>query len=106
MRQVVVYKGEGGYWITECPSLSGCISQGKTKEEAIANIKEAIEGYVVALEEDGLPVPEEALDGADKREAHILQPGLTRSSSDPASRCLSVRRASWSMPVADSITDH
>ena len=59
MRQVVVYPGEDGYWIAECPSLSGCISQGKTKEETIANIKEAIEGYVVALEEDGLPVPEE-----------------------------------------------
>jgi len=34
-------------------------SQGKTKEEAIANIKEAIRGYIEALKEDGLPVPEE-----------------------------------------------
>ena len=59
MRQVVVYSGEDGCWIAECPSLSGCISQGKTKEETIANIKEAIEGYVTALEEDGLPVPDE-----------------------------------------------
>ena len=62
MRQVVVSQGEDRYWIAECPSLSGCISQGKTKEEAIANIKEAIEGYVAALEEDGLPVPEERLE--------------------------------------------
>ena len=59
MRQVVVYPGEDGYWVVECPSLLGCISQGKTKQEAIANIKEAIEGYVASLEEDGLPVPEE-----------------------------------------------
>ena len=59
MRQVVVYPGEDGYWIAECPSLSGCISQGKTKQEAIANVKEAIEGYVASLEEDGLPVPAE-----------------------------------------------
>jgi predicted RNase H-like HicB family nuclease len=59
MRQVVVYPGEDGYWVAECPSLLGCISQGKTKQEAIANIKEAIEGYIVPLEEDGLPVPEE-----------------------------------------------
>ena len=59
MRQVVIYLGEDGYWIAECPSLSGCISQGKTRQEAIANIKEAIEGYIVSLEEDGLPVPEE-----------------------------------------------
>ncbi len=59
MRQVVVYPGEDGYWIAECPSLPGCISQGKTKEEVIANIKEAISAYIAALEEDNLPVPEE-----------------------------------------------
>jgi len=59
MREVIIYPGEDGFWITECPSLPGCISQGKTKAEAIANIKEAIIGYVKALEEDGLPVPEE-----------------------------------------------
>ena len=59
MRQVIIYPGEDGYWVAECPSLPGCISQGKTKEEAIANIKEAIAGYVEALEHDGLPVLEE-----------------------------------------------
>jgi len=42
--------------------LPGCISQGKTKEEAIHNIKEAIDLYVEALEEDGIPVPEENFD--------------------------------------------
>jgi predicted RNase H-like HicB family nuclease len=62
MRQVIIYPGEDGYWIAECPSLPGCISQGKTREEAIANIKEAIRGYVAALSEDGLPVPEERFD--------------------------------------------
>ncbi len=51
--------GEDGYWVVECPSLPGCISQGKTKEEAISNIKEAICGYIASLEKDGLPVPEE-----------------------------------------------
>jgi len=59
MRQVIIYPGEDLYWVAECPSLPGCISQGETKEEAIANIKEAIQGYVAALKEDGLPVPEE-----------------------------------------------
>ena len=59
MRQVVVYPGEDGYWVTECPSLPGCISQGKTREEAIDHIREAIRGYIAALDEDGLPVPEE-----------------------------------------------
>ncbi|HPD17124.1 MAG TPA: type II toxin-antitoxin system HicB family antitoxin [Planctomycetota bacterium] len=62
MRQVILYPGEDGYWVAECPSLPGCISQGKTKAEAVANIKEAIEGYVAALEDDHLPVPEEHFD--------------------------------------------
>ncbi len=57
MRQVILYPGEAGYWVVECPSLPGCISQGKSKEEALINIEEAIQGYVAALEEDGLPVP-------------------------------------------------
>ena len=48
--------------MAECPSLPGCISQGETREEAIRNIREAIEGYIAALEEDGLPVPEERFD--------------------------------------------
>ncbi len=54
-----MYKDEDGYWAVECPSLKGCVSQGKTKEEALANIKEAIAGYIAALEEDGLPVPDD-----------------------------------------------
>jgi predicted RNase H-like HicB family nuclease len=59
MRQVVVYPGEDGWWVAECPSLPGCISQGKTREEAIGNAKEAIRGYVAALQEDNLTVPED-----------------------------------------------
>ena len=59
MRQVVIYPGENGYWVAECPSLPGCISQAETKQELIRNIKEAIDGYIMALKEDGLPVPDE-----------------------------------------------
>jgi len=59
MRQIILYPGEDQYWVVECPSLPGCISQGQTKAEAIMNIKEAIELYVECLEEDGLEVPEE-----------------------------------------------
>ena len=59
MRQVILYPGEDGFWVVECPSLPGCVSQGETRQEAIANIKEAIAAYVAVLEEDGLPVPEE-----------------------------------------------
>jgi predicted RNase H-like HicB family nuclease len=59
MRQVIIFPGEDGWWVAECPSLPGCISQGKTREEAIDNIKEAIQAYIEALEKDILPVPEE-----------------------------------------------
>ena len=59
MRQVVIYPGEDGYWVAECPSLPGCISQGQTMYVVVTNIREAIQGYVAALEEDGLPVPED-----------------------------------------------
>lgn len=62
MRQVLLYPGEDGYWIAECPSLPGCLSQGKTKEEAIDNIQEAIEAYLESLEARNLPIPEETLD--------------------------------------------
>ncbi|MBU4233107.1 MAG: type II toxin-antitoxin system HicB family antitoxin [Proteobacteria bacterium] len=62
MRQVLIFPGEDGYWVAECPSLPGCISQGKTRDEAISNIKEAIQGYIKTLEQDGLPVPPEHFD--------------------------------------------
>lgn len=62
MRQVMLYPGEDGYWVAEVPSLPGCISQGKTREEAVKNIQEAIRGYTAALEEDHLPVPAEHFD--------------------------------------------
>lgn len=62
MRQVIIYPGEDGYWVAEVPSLPGCISQGKTREEAVANIKEAIQAYINALREDGIAVPEERFD--------------------------------------------
>jgi len=62
MRQVILYPGEIGYWVAECPSLPGCVSQVKTKEEAIQNIREAIEGYILVLKEDGLAVPPDNFD--------------------------------------------
>ncbi|MFB2894081.1 type II toxin-antitoxin system HicB family antitoxin [Aerosakkonemataceae cyanobacterium BLCC-F50] len=62
MRQVLIYSDEDGYWIAECPSLPGCNSQGKTKQEAIANIKEAIELYIEVLQEKGQPVPDDRSD--------------------------------------------
>lgn len=58
MRQVIVHEAEeGGYWV-ECPSLPGCVSQGETIEEALANIKEAIELWIEDMIDHGEPVPE------------------------------------------------
>lgn len=62
MRQIILYPGEDGFWVAACPSLPGCISQGETKEAAIANIKEAIELYIESLQDDGMPIPEDNLD--------------------------------------------
>jgi predicted RNase H-like HicB family nuclease len=62
MREVVIYPGEDGYWVAECPSLPGCISQGKTKAETIANVREAIEGWIETAQAHGQVVPEETFD--------------------------------------------
>lgn len=59
---MVLFRDADGWFVAECPSLPGCVSQGRTREEAIANIREAIEAYVAALEEDGLPVPPDRLE--------------------------------------------
>ena len=58
MRKVIIYTDEDGNWCATCPSLPGCHSQGQTREDALANIREAIEGYIELLIEDGLPVDE------------------------------------------------
>ncbi|CAG0940487.1 hypothetical protein BROC_01045 [Candidatus Brocadiaceae bacterium] len=48
--RVIVEQDETGYYVAEVPALPGCLSQGKTQEEAIANIKEAIEGWLEVME--------------------------------------------------------
>jgi predicted RNase H-like HicB family nuclease len=62
MRQVVLHKGEDGFWVAECPSLPGCITQGRSKEEALLNAREAIQVYIDSLAEDNLPIPKEDFD--------------------------------------------
>jgi len=57
---VIIEKGQESGYVAYCPALRGCVSQGRTKRQALKNIKEAIEAYVEALIEDGLPVPTEA----------------------------------------------
>lgn len=47
---VVIEQDEAGYYVAEVPALPGCFSQGKTYEEALANIKEAVEGWLEVME--------------------------------------------------------
>jgi predicted RNase H-like HicB family nuclease len=47
---------EGGYVVT-CPELPGCVSEGETKEEALENIQDAIEGYLTVLRRHGQAIP-------------------------------------------------
>lgn len=51
---------EGGYW-AEVPSLEGCFSQGETVEETMANIKEAIQTHIEALNKEGIQLPKDQL---------------------------------------------
>jgi len=53
---ITVDRDEDGIWIVECPSIPGCVSQGKTKAEALKNIKEAIELCLEVRAERGLPL--------------------------------------------------
>jgi predicted RNase H-like HicB family nuclease len=56
---IIIEKGRESGYVTYAPALKGCVSQGQTREEALRNIKEAIEIYIEALLEDGFPVPTE-----------------------------------------------
>ena len=62
MRQIIIKLGEDGFWLAECPSLPGCISQGQSKKEAIKNIQEAVEGYIEVLQQDGDPIPKDNME--------------------------------------------
>jgi antitoxin HicB len=55
--RVRIEQVEDGMFVVECPNLPGCISQGATRAEALANIRDAIEGYLASLEKHGEPVP-------------------------------------------------
>ena len=57
---VILEKGQESGYVVLVPALRGCVSQGTTREQALANVREAIEAYIEALLEDGLPVPTEA----------------------------------------------
>ena len=62
MRQAFIYRGESGWWVAEVPSLPGCVSQGRSRQEALENVREAIEVYVESLNELNQPVPDDGFD--------------------------------------------
>ena len=55
--RVRIERDEDGVFVAECPNLPGCISQGKTRTEALTNIRDAIQGYLASLEKHGDPLP-------------------------------------------------
>lgn len=57
--KVILELNELGSYTVTVPALPGCVSQGETREEALANIREAIACYIESLREDGLPIPED-----------------------------------------------
>ena len=61
-RQVLLYPGEDGYFVVEVPSLPGCVSQGKTREAALANIEAAISLYIEVLHDRGEAVPDDTVE--------------------------------------------
>ncbi|HLJ39863.1 MAG TPA: type II toxin-antitoxin system HicB family antitoxin [Candidatus Acidoferrales bacterium] len=55
--RVLVSQDEDGMFVAECSNLPGCVSQGKTHDEAITNIRDAIQGYLASLQKHGEPIP-------------------------------------------------
>ncbi len=55
--RVLIEQDEDGVFVVECPALPGCVSQGDTREEALANIQDAIKGYLESLAKHGEPIP-------------------------------------------------
>lgn len=53
---ITIDRDEDGIWVAECPSIPGCVSQGQTKEEALANIEEAIQLCLEVRAERGMPL--------------------------------------------------
>ncbi len=59
MRQVILYQDEDGVWIAEVPSLPGCGSDGATEEEALDNVRDAIQLWINDAIAHGEPIPED-----------------------------------------------
>ena len=55
--RIIIEADEDGKYVAECPTLPGCISEGSSCDEALASIKDAIEGYLESLRKHNEPIP-------------------------------------------------
>lgn len=55
---ITLERDEDGYFVASCPIFVGCHSQGKTREEAIENVSEAIRGYIASMKKHGEKLPD------------------------------------------------
>jgi len=96
-RWIHIYRGRDGNWVAECDSLPGCISQGRTRKDAIAHIEEAMAGYLAALEADKLPVP--------RKGRHKATPALTNQLKISTRMCVKalVKRGFYFKKMAGEI---
>ncbi len=64
-RRVLLRPIEDGWWLAEVPSLPGCLTQGETRDDAMDNIREAIELYLESLAEEGREIPADEYQAAE-----------------------------------------
>jgi predicted RNase H-like HicB family nuclease len=55
--RVIIAKDEDGVFVANIPDLPGCATEGKTRQELMKNVKEAIQAYLSAMKKDGEPIP-------------------------------------------------
>jgi predicted RNase H-like HicB family nuclease len=55
--RIIIEQDEDGMFVAEAPALPGCVSQGKTRKEALDNIQDAIKGYLESLKKHNEPIP-------------------------------------------------
>jgi predicted RNase H-like HicB family nuclease len=71
---VTVDRDEDGVWVVECPAIPGCVSQGKSKEEALDNIRQAIKLCLEVRAERGMPLTVETRQESQIAEASVARP--------------------------------
>jgi predicted RNase H-like HicB family nuclease len=87
MKYRVVIEPDGdGVFVAECPALPGCISQGKTRAEALANIKDAMTGYLASLKkhDESVPPPISRTEESAAGRIHAVVQGIPRVGKERA----------------------